>query len=350
MKDTTPVGTIRIKTKDLKPYKKTKTSWKEVFYDIHNTLEIINHYKQNNSFEELIDKKDPKFLKGEISPDGKSIGARINILPTGEKLDKAFNLFAKNLTIHDETTLDHWDVLYQNPGGTFAYLYTTDKKINAKKRKYKTVERFNKHYNTIKDNCTKSLKNQSDLLAVPMFTLFKTLMRVGNELYYKTHGHKGLTTLKKKDIGIKGNKVTFSFIAKDGVPMTITETFPDQYVKRLMQMLNDIEDHSFVFTNSNSIHPLTDMHFKEAFKKYCGEEFYPHIVRSHFATMKTKDFIKYKRSISKKEMQELFTMIAEKLGHKKYVKKEDKWVPSYNVTINHYIQPELIEKVKSLVK
>ncbi|MFC1698183.1 hypothetical protein ACFL1H_07620, partial [Nanoarchaeota archaeon] len=107
---------------------------------------------------------------------------------------------------------------------------------------------------------------------------------------------------------------------------------------------------SFVFTKFKSEHPLSDMNFKQAFKKYCGKEFYPHIVRSHYATQTTEDFLKNHQTATKDEMKELFLSIAEKLGHRSYNKKEGVWKENYNVTIHHYIQPELVDKVKSIVK
>ena len=36
---------------------------------------------------------------------------------------------------------------------------------------------------------------------------------------------------------------------------------------------------------------MKESDFKAAFKKYCGEEFYPHIVRSYIATEKAKEIL-----------------------------------------------------------
>lgn len=343
-------GTLRIKTKDLQVYERTKTSWKKSKFKFPEAVHVVKLFAAHNNLDALMDKKDPQFLKGMFSADGICRGARINILPDGRKLDKAYSLFAKNLTIHDETSDSHWDVLYQNPGKTYSYLYTLEKKEQSVRKKYKVVQEFEKHYPRLRRRVSSALKDSSDHIAVPMYTLLKTYMRIGNEIYYKAHGHKGLTTLKKKDISINGNHVTFDYLAKDGVPMNMTERFPDHYVFRLKDMLQAVERSSFVFVNQNTGHPLSDMHFKEAFRRYCGREFYPHIVRSHFATMKAKEFIQKHKSATKDEVKELFLSIAEKLGHKRFVKEENAWKDSYNVTIHHYIQPELVEKVKSIVR
>jgi len=341
-------GTIRIKVKDLKPYKKTKNSWVKINTEINDTISVVELFKAHDKFDVLIDTKNPMFLKGQLSPDEKCQGARINILPDGKRLDKAYSLFAKHLVVHDESSDNHWDAMYQNPGGTFAYCYSLEKKDYYLKKKYRMVDEFEKIYPELYKKVMKALNNKKDFYALPMYTLLKTYMRVGNEIYFKAHGHKGLTTLTKKNIKINGNNVTFKYLAKDGVPRNITETFPSSYIKRMEEKLSKLKNNAFVFVHENG-HPLHDVHFKEAFRKYCGKEFYPHIVRSYYATKKTKEFLKNHDKITKEEMRDFFSHLATKLGHKKFDKKRREWTESYTVTVNHYIMPELVEKIKSRI-
>ncbi|MCR4368294.1 MAG: hypothetical protein NUV67_00105, partial [archaeon] len=184
--------------------------------------------------------------------------------------------------------------------------------------------------------------------AVPLYILLHTYMRVGNEIYYRLHHHKGLTTLKKSDIKISGAEVSFKYISKGGVPLEITESFPNVFVERLKRILKPLKKGDFVFVEKKTRSPLKDTAFKFAFKKYCGFAFYPHIVRSWFATRAVEDFLKSNPHPSKRQVRELYTQIAEKLGHKKFVKKKRKWEDSYAVTVHHYIRPELVKKVKLL--
>lgn len=344
----TLVGTIRIKTRDLNFYEKTKTGWKKI-PGIETAKHAVDLFVANDSLDQIIDKKNPEFLKGLLSPEQKIQGARLNILPNGEKLDKAYSLFSKNLTFHDQTSHGHFDVLFENTGGTYAYLYTLDKIQESKKEKYKKVAEFSKRYPELTKKVTASLKKKNDIFAMPMYTLLKTYMRIGNEIYFKTHGHKGLTTLKKSDVKIDGAKVTFSFIAKDGVPQKITKEFPKTYITRLTTHLKELKNDSFIFTHhSGSL--FHENHFKQAFLEYCGHEFYPHIVRSHFATNRVETFLKENKTPDKKQAIVLFKEIAGELGHKKFNKKTNEWVESYNVTISHYIKPELVEKIKLITK
>ena len=343
------LGTIRIKTKDLKAYEKTKTGWKKSKQSFPQTLQVIKLFKANNSFKVLIDNKNSEFLKGQLSPEGLAQGARISILPNNEKIDKAYSLFAKNLRIHDQDSQDHWDVLYQNKGGTWSYCYTLEKKKLHKNRKFKKVWQFDKVYDKLLKNVEKGISKKEEE-ALPLYTLLKTHMRVGNEIYFKAHGHKGLTTLKKKDIKIKGKTIIFNYLAKDGVPRHIEQQFPNNYVKILSKKLKSLKDTDFVFHKVNSNHPLPEQHFKKYFKLYCGEEFFPHIVRSHYASKEVKEFLKKNKKATKEEVNTLFLSIAAELGHKKFLKKENKWQDNYSVTVNHYIQPELVQRVRSIIK
>ncbi|MEK6792493.1 MAG: hypothetical protein AABX95_01610, partial [Nanoarchaeota archaeon] len=147
---------------------------------------------------------------------------------------------------------------------------------------------------------------------------------------------------------LEKNKVQFNYISKSGVPMNIEQEFPTSYINRLKEKLSKSKSNEFIFTN-NENKPLKDTDFMKAFEKYCGERFYPHIVRSYYATTKAKKFIKSHKEATKQEIKELFNSIAEKLGHKRFDKKNDEWKNSFTVTIHHYIQPDLVEKIQSLV-
>lgn len=343
-------GTIRITASRVKVYEKTRASWKKSSRIFPEAMLIIKLFKKNKRFSYLIDKKDPRFLKGQLAPNRMTQGARIDILPNGKKLSKAFSLFAPNLMIHDENTRRHWDVIYKNSGGTYSYLYTREKVKKFRKKKYHTVKEFEKYYPAIKAAVYKALKNEDDHFAVPMYTLLKTYMRVGNQIYYALRRHKGLTTMKKSDIEIKGRRASFNYIGKGGVPTRITETFPKAYVDRLKGLLRRTGKSSFVFVNGNTKRPINEEHFRTAFKKYCGREFYPHIVRSFYATNRVKKFLASHKSANKKDVHKLFYSIAEKLGHKRFIKNDRSWREDYRVTINHYIQPEILEKVMSALQ
>lgn len=344
-------GTLRIKTVDLQVYEWRDNTWQRSAARLPAALPVVEMYKAGGSFEALVDKKDPQFLKGQLSPQGRPQGARINVLPNGKQLDKAFSLFAQELTVHAGRSAphNHWKVIYKNPCGKFSYLYTLDEKKRFRNKKYRVVKEFDKYYRRLEKSVYKALKDKDDFLAVPMYTLLKTFMRVGNETYYKINHHQGLKTLKKENISIDKNCVSFDYIGKDGVPTNIKVEFPMIYIDRLRQILAGLDGEAFVFINQKTGAPLKDADFRQAFKKYCGKEFYPHIVRSYYATLKARQFLRKNKFPTKEEVKNLFLSIAEKLGHKRFAKKDGVWKESYTVTINHYIQPGLVRQIKALM-
>ncbi len=336
------VGTIRI-GKDLKVYKKTSSGWKKSEREFPFAIGVIRLFKKNGRFSELVDKKNPKFLKGQIYLD-KIQGARINILPDGKILSGAYSLFAEHLTFHDQESSYHWDVIYKNPNGKFAYLYTKNKKSFFQNIKYKKVNQFAKRYSLLLEKVSRSLE-QDDYMSLPVFTLLKTHMRIGNEIYYKTHRHKGLTTLKKKNLTIMGNFVNFKYPGKDGVPQDITKEFPEIFIVKLKEILSQIGKEDFVFkTPSGKL--LHEEDFKRAFERYIGKGFYPHIVRSFFATKETEIFLRNYKHPEKLKVKEFLISVAEELGHKRFSKKTNQWEDSYTVTIGHYISPKLVKKLR----
>jgi hypothetical protein len=349
MKDTKPIqkGTLRITYTNPQVKEWTGKTWKKSGTKLPAAMDAIRLFKKQGNLKLLKDTKIPRFVKGQLSRKGTPHGARITVTPTGEKLDGAYSLFSDQLTIHDQPSNDHWDVLYKTATG-WAHRYTQKKRKKLVEKKYDAVHDFDTVYKKLVRRAKKQLSDRKDSMALPLYTLLLTHMRVGSEIYYhKTH-HKGLTTLKKSDITVRGKQVTFSYRAKDGIPMTITKTVPVAYSKRLRAHLAKKGKNDFVFTGETG-KPLRDTDFMHAFEHYCGHAFYPHIVRSHYATERVADFLKTHKHAEMEEVRELFTSIAHELGHKKFDKKQRTWTDSYTVTIHHYVKPSLVENVRALV-
>ena len=317
--------------------------WEKSSKRFADAIFVAKLFKAHENLEALQDLNNSKFLKGAFST--RPIGARITVLPDGQEIQGAYSLFAPHLTIHDEASNSHWDVIYQNPDGRFAYLYTKEKARLSKAAKFRKVDAFNKIVLKLNRNLLANL--DKDPMVLPMIILLKTKMRVGNEIYYLKTNHKGLTTLKKEDVRITGSTVVFEYIGKDGVPQKKECVFSMDVVSSLKKLMRGKKKEDFLFVGSTG-HPLKDTAFEASFKNYCGTLFYPHIVRSAYATKRVQNFLKGRRRVLKTEVEKLYTSIANELGHKKFSKKKELWETSYQVTINHYIAPELVKKIASI--
>ncbi|NPE26803.1 hypothetical protein HNV12_02250 [Methanococcoides sp. SA1] len=282
------------------------------------------------------------FLFGSLI-DGKIRGKRIGVLPDGTKLDKAFGLFAEDLVVHDEKSGEHWDVLFRNPSGSFCYVYSCDKVLRHARSKFERVAEFEKVLSKLRRNL---LRNADDVVALAILVLLETKIRVGSEVYYKRNHHKGLSTLKRKNLKIKGDKVVFDFVGKDGVPQVFEKKFSARVMKELRKVLKGKGADEFVFLKNGKV--LRDSDFEAGFERWSGVRFYPHIVRSAFATRETERFLA-KGKIDRDLVREFYLGLAGELGHKKFSKRKGEWENCYEVTLHHYVRPDLVERVSKLI-
>ncbi|MFW6286057.1 MAG: hypothetical protein ACOC16_02950 [Nanoarchaeota archaeon] len=341
-------GSKRIKT-DKKIYIKKHNKW--IFFDnISNKQnKIIQLYEKNNLINILIDNDDPEFFKGYINSKKHICGKRINILPSNKKLARGgFSLFAKNLEINTKSFYQ-WDICFENESGLKTYLYNEDKIHIEKEKKAQIVDEFIISYQTIIKKLKKDIQTKKKFTKyLALYTLIKTLIRVGNIEYYILNSHKGLTTLQKKDITIKNdNKIIFEFIGKDGIPQKHEIKFENFYIEKLNQILNEKKENDFIFTNSKG-EPLHSITFTKILYQYTNKHFYPHIIRSYYADTKCLHFIKKHKKTTKQEVDKIFLYIAKKLGHKKYNKKKQIWEICPKVVLTSYIRPKYIEDMKKL--
>ncbi len=343
-----PTGTKRVNKENLKEYIKKEDSWMLSMDKLpKDTFEIINEYKQNNTYEILVDNFLKEFLKGHITPDNKPAGQRIKILPNGKNLSGGgFNLFAKNLK-YNKNSNSNWAICYENTSGSKTYLYDEDNIHLEKEKKKKLIDSFSNNYQKIKNKLEKDLKEKKGVNYLTLWILLKTKARVGNLEYFKHLGHKGITTLQKKDIKIKNSTIIINYLGKDAIPQEHIINGPDYIIEQLKIILNNKNNEDFVFANKDG-HPIYSHELTDILFKYTNEHFYPHIIRSFYADNACREFLMKNQKASKKQVLEEYKKIATELGHKKFNKKKNTWEPDYKVTLNNYIREELVNNMKNL--
>lgn len=349
-------GCKRVMTKDFSLYEKKTLFWKKLKQlpkSAKITIDLFTHY--DNS-QHLIDENFNKFLKGHLTPENRISGKRINILPNGIKLARGgFSLFAKDLKFNlSKDNLNSYDVSFENESGTRTYLYSIDKVHLEQEQKYKLVQEFDEFYEEILEKLDLDIDRFEDKRKyLALYTLIMSKIRVGNFEYFTHSGHKGLTTLQKKDLLInkENSSITFNFIGKDAVPQNIIVKYPEKYIIYLKDILSKIKKDDFVFSNKSG-HPIEAVEFSDILFSYTNKHFYPHIIRSHYADRVCENFIRNNKN--KKVTQENIDLkineIAKNLGHKKFDKKTNSWQINSKVTIESYIYPPLIEQMKEMIK
>ena len=68
-----PARTLRIKAKNLGVYIRKNNSWKKTMRGFPEAMHVIELFRAHDNFACLIDAKKPEFLKGQLSPDGKTL-------------------------------------------------------------------------------------------------------------------------------------------------------------------------------------------------------------------------------------------------------------------------------------
>lgn len=316
-------------------------------------MEVVRLFKKHNNLDLI---RDGDFLKGGFL-DGRAAGKRIDVLPDGTKLNKGFPLFARGLKVHDEKTHGHWDVIFQNASGSFTYVYSLEKVKNSKDKKFELVEEFEKCLPKLRRNLMRALGTPLDSLGhqtgqgdlvLAMLILLETRLRVGSEVYYKRSRHKGLTTLKKKNFSVCGNNICIDFVGKDGVPQKMDVKIKGRVLSELNRVLNMRQNNDFVFLNSRG-RVFRDSDFEAGFERFCGVRFYPHIVRSHFATREVEAFLRKAdggKGLAAGEARAFCLKLADELGHKKFSKRQGEWEDSFEVTLHYYVRPDLAERLQ----
>jgi hypothetical protein len=337
-------GEFRIRD-DLVFVEKRGNKWVKSSENFDSVLRVARMFEKHGKLGDICE---DGFLFGGLK-DGKRVGRRIGMLPDGTKLDKPFPLFAEDLVVHDERSDEHWDVLFRNPSGSFCYVYAEEKVLRNRARKFERVSDFERVLPKLRRNV---MRNLDDVVGLAIAVLLETRIRVGSEVYYKRNRHKGLSTLKKKNLKIVGDVVKFDFIGKDGVPWVFEKKFSGKVVGALAGILEDKGDDDFVFLNSRG-GILRDTDFEAGFERFCGERFYPHIVRSAFATRETEKFLSKvgsgKKEVGSEEVRDFYLWLAGELGHRKFSKKSGEWVESFEVTLHYYVRPDLVDEISKLV-
>ena len=149
-------------------------------------------------------------------------------------------------------------------------------KMQTTKKYYKDLIEFGKKINIIRDDIYTILDNKKwdieKTIAFIILILDKCHLRVGNDKYKEENESYCITTLEKRHVIIKSNKVSFIFIGKKGVENSCI--FTDKYIINLFKSLyktfqHDDDDTFFKYYNSkNEIMNIHSYHINDYLKQF----------------------------------------------------------------------------------
>ncbi|MFZ2126523.1 MAG: hypothetical protein WAV04_03365 [Candidatus Microsaccharimonas sp.] len=148
----------------------------------------------------------------------------------------------------------------RDAAGKKQYIYSHHHIAQQHAAKFDRTVQFALKLPTMRRRVKKDLKNRKynkdKILACTVALLDRTYLRVGNEKYAKKNASYGLTTLRRKHVSVKDDRVVFDFIGKSGKHQH-TEV-KDKEIARIVKKLDDMPGYE-IFRYYNEKNELVDL-------------------------------------------------------------------------------------------
>lgn len=110
--------------------------------------------------------------------------------------------------------------------GRKQYRYHADWTLERESRKFDDLTEFARVLPRIREQVRRDLRRtglpRERVLAAVVYLMERTLIRVGNDQYARTNGSYGATTLRKRHVSVRGERVRIEFAGKSGVAHEIS--------------------------------------------------------------------------------------------------------------------------------
>lgn len=174
------------------------------------------------------------------------------------------------------------------------------------------------------------------LLATLVRFLDKTLIRIGNEEYLKANKSVGLTTMRRRNVAVKGHKITFAFRGKSGVDHEIAVT--DVRLARIVKKLQDLPGQElFRFRDeSGDLQAVDSGDVNEYLRQLTGQEVTAKDFRTWSGTMIAARALREmgpaaSEAAAKRNVNAALDEVAERLGNTRAVARK------------YYVHPSVVE-------
>jgi DNA topoisomerase I len=135
------------------------------------------------------------------------------------------------------TPVGHLQATGRDARGRKQYRYHDEWRALRDRMKYDHVLRLAEHLPAIRARVDRDLRrrglSRDTVIAAVVRLLDRSLIRVGNDEYVRENGSFGLTTLRERHVGIRGDTIRFRFRGKSGAHHTVEVA--DARVARLLR-------------------------------------------------------------------------------------------------------------------
>lgn len=177
--------------------------------------------------------------------------------------------------------------------------------------------------------------NEKKVIALVIYLLDKTAIRIGNSAYEKMYGSYGITTLKDKHVKIKGSKLKIRFNGKKGVLQDLEVT--NARLARLVKKCRDIPGQElFQYYNSEGeTKSIESGMINQYIQEVTGMNFTAKDFRtwkaSVYAVRTLMNLCEDKNTSTQKHLISCFDFVARKLGNSKAICRK------------YYVHPKIID-------
>ncbi len=180
---------------------------------------------------------------------------------------------------------------------------------------------------------------EKKVIAIVIYLMDKTAIRIGNSTYEKMYGSYGITTLKDKHVKIQGSKMKIRFIGKKGILQELEIT--NAKLARLVKKCRDLPGQElFQFYNKEGVFKSVESGMiNQYIQEVTGMNFSAKDFRTWKASVyavRTLMHLCEENSLSKeKQLISCFDAVAQKLGNSKAICKK------------YYVHPKIISLFES---
>jgi DNA topoisomerase IB len=216
----------------------------------------------------------------------------------------------------------------RDSAGRKQYLYHPDFRAAREQAKYDKLIRFAEKLPELRavmaEHLDKDELDRERVSAIALRMINLGWFRVGSERYAKESGTYGITTLLRRHVSVRGNRVMLKFRGKHKIQ--VRSTLVDDELAAAMRELLGLRGGSRVFRYrwEGNLYSLTSKRLNDYVKIYMGEEFTAKDFRTWggtlsaaiaFAERARRDGFPETKSAEKRSVSDVMRRVAEQLGN-----------------------------------
>lgn len=217
--------------------------------------------------------------------------------------------------------------------GRKQYIYHPDFRAEQDRAKFDRLIRFGEQLPKLRTAMARDLDNdeldRDRVCAIALRLIDMGWFRVGSERHTRTSGTFGITTLRKRHVGVRGNRVRLEFVGK-GRSQVRTSLVDDELATAIRELLA-VRGRGRLLRyerNGNGLCDLTSRTLNEYVKAHLGTEFSAKDFRTWGGTLLAAIAFAERRPDGKAAVTAVMRQVAERLGNTPAVCRESYVAPA----------------------